>query len=400
MRVSSRAVAWGLTATTGGLVAASLALFVVVRSGGDGLVDLPFTTLLVGQTLTFASVGCVLARARPENSVSWLFVSVGLFVAMYLFAEHYQRLALVSRPDELPLGEFAAWVKSWMYVPALGIFVTLLPQLFPTGRPLSRRWHPAVGLTVAASVGMALAAALQPGRIDGSVYVNPVGVDSAAHRLLDEAASSTYLLAALIAFASLVARWRRADTIERLQLKWFALFASSLPLFVLLSAVIEIVGVDEPLASVLSFGMASIAFQALPIATAISILRFRLYDIDLVINRTLVYGSLTGLLVATYLLSVIVFRLALDPVTGDSDLAVAGSTLAAAALFRPLRARIQAVVDRRFYRSRYDAARTVQDFSGRLRDELDLESLTADLRRVAHDTMAPAHVSLWLRGAP
>lgn len=358
-----------------------------------------FFLLLLLQALTFSTVGLVLARARPDNAVSWLFAFVGVSVGVYMVAERYQYFALVVRPG-LPFGEFAAWLQSWTFVPALGVIVTLLPQLFPTGRPLSRRWYPALVLAAVGSLGLALADALKPGKLDQSSITNPYGIDPGTYATLEAVAPGLYVVAAMAGFVCLLVRWRRAQREERQQLKWFAYFAVFLPLFVLSNVVVEIFGLQdtpvETLPLVLAFG----AFLGLPIAVAVSILRYRLYDIDLVINRTLVYAILTTALAATYLGLVLAFRLVLDPLTGQSDLAVAASTLAVAALFRPLRGRVQSVVDRRFFRSRYDAARTLDDFGARLRHEVDLEQLGADLRAVVHDTVGPTHVSLWIRETP
>ncbi len=391
-----RRIAWCLWLTTLTLVLVSA----VLPSGppeGDTFIDRTgLLVLLVLQALTFATVGLVLVRARPDNSVSWLFSAVGLFVALQQVADSYQEYALVVRPEGPPLGELAAWLAMWLYVPALVIIITLLPQLFPTGRPVSRRWHAVLWLSGVTFIGMTLAAALQP-QLGESGRANPVGLRADRFELLDEVATSTYAVATVLAFLSLVFRWRRADAGERQQLKWFAYFASLLPLFVITNGVTEVLGVGEPLASTVIFTMAIATFLGLPLGTAIAILRHRLFDVDVVINRTLVYGVLTAMLIGSYLGLVLLFRLMLSPVTGSSDLAVAGSTLVVAALFRPLRARIQATVDRRFYRARYDATRTSEQFSARLREELDLAAIATDLRQVAQDTMQPAHVSLWLR---
>jgi hypothetical protein len=358
-----------------------------------------FFLLLLLQALTFATVGLVLARARPDNAVSWLFAFVGISVGLYLVAERYQYLALEVRPT-LPFGELAAWLQSWTFVPALGVIVTLLPQLFPTGRPLSRRWYPALALGMVGSLGLLLADALKPGKLNQSSIANPYGIDPQHYAALEVVAPSLYVVAALVGFVCLLVRWRRAQRDERQQLKWFAYFAVFLPLFVLSNVVVELFGLHDTPAAALPLLLAVGAFLGLPIAVAVSILRYRLYDIDLVINRTLVYAILTAVLVTTYLGSVLAFRVVLDPLTGESDLAVAASTLAVAALFRPLRGRVQSVVDRRFYRSRYDAARTLDDFSARLRHEVDLDSLGTDLRAVVHETVRPTHVSLWIRDVP
>ena len=219
-------------------------------------------------------------------------------------------------------------------------------------------------------------------------------------------------LSFVLAAASLVVRFRRSRGRERQQLKWFA-FAGLITTAGLAVAMLEVIfgGLERgdpessagPLQVIGAIGWFTALFGiviCIPVATGIAILRHRLYGIDVVIRRTLVYAALTGTLVASYLGGVLLLQLLLSPITEDNGLAIAGSTLAAAALFRPARARIQAIVDRRFYRRRYDAARTVEAFGARLRDEVELDAVTGDLRSVVSDTMQPAHVSLWLREAP
>ncbi len=356
--------------------------------------------LLTIQALGLATVGLVIGRAQPRHAIARLFAGSALFVAFYLAAERYQYFALVIHHGDLPLGTAAAWVQAWVYVPALAIVVNVLPQLFPDGHVVSPRWRFGLWLAGFAFVGICAIDALAPGIIGQSVVPNPFGVDPEVHKWISVAAFTCYLLSTVVAFVSMLVRWRRADRRERQQLKLFLYAASMLPVFVVASGLVNQLEVGGFWLNVASFLIATVAFLGLPVATAISILRHRLYDIDLVINRTLVYAVLTTLLVATYLVSVLVLGAALDPLTGSSDLAVAASTLAAAGLFRPLRTRVQAVVDRRFYRSRYDAARTLDSFTDRLRHEVDLVTLGHDLQLVVADTMQPEHVSLWLREVP
>lgn len=396
VRKPARLLVWAPWLMTLLFVAVHLAL-PSGSTGSDGSEERALTLLLTLQALTFATVGLVIGRALPRHSIAWLFASVGVLVGLYLAAGSYQHYALGVRSRELPLAELAAWSQTWLYVPALSIFIFVLPQVFPTGRPISRRWRPALWLAGAAGFAMVLSGALAPGPLSQSTIDNPFGIARERHERLDEVASTLFFLAAILGFVALVARWRRAGGPERQQLKWFAYFATLLPVFVVVNGVIEVSGLGEPLAGVVAITLAVPTFLGLPIATAVSVLRYRLYDIDVVINRTLVYGSLSAALVGSYLGMVLLFRLLLSPLTGESDLAVAGSTIAVAALFRPLRSRIQSTVDRRFYRERYDAVRTLDGFSARLRDELDLAAVAADLRGVAHETMQPAHVSLWLR---
>jgi hypothetical protein len=196
----------------------------------------------------------------------------------------------------------------------------------------------------------------------------------------------------------MVRRMRGAHGIERLQLKWIAFAASLFAVGFLLISITFFAGLSGPTIDPLRTAVLGVGFCTIPIAAGIAILRYRLYDIDVVINRTLVYGALTATLAAAYLGSVLLLQLLLRPLTADSNLAIAASTLAVAALFRPARARIQAAVDRRFFRRKYDAARTLEHFGTRLRDQVALDNLSAELRAVVAETMQPAHVSLWLKG--
>lgn len=288
---------------------------------------------------------------------------VGVLGSLPVFAGQYAGYALFGGGD-LPLARAAAWLTTWTYIVAVGA-VTHLLLVFPGGA--ITRWRRR--LVVVAGIVTVVTAVLQavaPGEMDGFPGVaNPLalaGLGDVVRPALT-AATAAYLAAFLVAVGSIFARLRRAEGVERQQLKWFALSAA---IFV-----------------------ASEVVNALPLG-----------HIDVVIKRTLVYGTLTVALVATYLGLVLALQPLLRPVSGDSDLAVAASTLTVAALFRPLRAQIKRGVDRRFYRERYDAVRTLEGFSTRLREELDLGTLGSDLRRVVRNTVQPAHVTLWLRDAP
>jgi hypothetical protein len=228
---------------------------------------------------------------------------------------------------------------------------------------------------------------------------NPVGI-AGSFDLMDAASGLGWMfmgLSVALAAAALVVRLRRSTGFERQQLKWIAFAAAITGVAVVADVLSFFASLEGDRISQLRVVLLGIGFSAFPVAAGTAILRYRLYDIDVVINRTLVYGALTATLAATYLGSVLLLQLLLNGVTGDSGLAVAGSTLAVAGLFRPARGRIQAAVDRRFFRRRYDAQRTLEAFSSRLRDEVDLRALSSELNAVVHETLQPAHLSLWLR---
>jgi len=388
-------LAWLAPALTLGLVAVMLPLTweTAEYDGAEIVFGLAF--------VAYAVVGALIASRHPRNPVGGLFVALGLLSALTetLFSYATQSAGPGPVPDTVAA---AAWVSAWAGEPGFVLLVLLL-LLFPDGRYVSRRWRGVGSVAVALLVSWTLAAALAPGPLrDVPGVDNPVGIDSLAGALevLTGAAPVAFFLLVPVAVASVVARYRSAGGEQRQQIKWLAMaggFAIATILGVALTGLFT--NTDAGIGDLLTALLVGVAVTAFPVAAGIAILRHRLYDIDVVISRALVYGSLTATLAGAYLGLVLLLQLALSPLAGDSDLAVAASTLAVTALFRPLRSRIQRLVDRRFYRSRYDATLTLQGFSARLRHELDLDALGTDLRAVVHDTMQPAHVSLWLREA-
>jgi hypothetical protein len=314
-----------------------------------------------------------------------------------LFAGQYATYALVVHPGSLPGGELVGLVSSWIWVPVIGLLIFLL-LLFPNGRLPTRRWRP-VAWTGAAVIAMgAINEALVPGTIDGlEPFRNPLGIEG-AKRILTLLATLSQVLAAallLIAAASLFVRLLRARGEERQQVKWLAYAAMVLAGAFFLGSISGAIG-----ASWVGFVLSMVGFLGVPIAAGIAILKYRLYEIDILINRTLVYGSLTVMLALVYFGGVTTTQAIFRTLTGQEEqpqIAVVASTLVIAALFNPLRRRIQALVDRRFYRRKYDARKTLEDFSARLREETDLEALNNELVGVVRETVQPAHTSLWLR---
>jgi hypothetical protein len=348
--------------------------------------------------IVFSTVGAVIAPRTPsDNPIGWLFCVVGLLFALTHFSAEYAIYTLLAAPGSLlPAGEAAAWLTSWLWVPQLGS-VLLVVLLFPDSRLPSRGWRWFAWLSVLLVLMGALLCALSPGPISVGLgpIRNPLSVESLpnVYKIVERVVNALMFVAVL----SLFMRLRRARDLERQQIKWFV-YAIGLTI----CGGILTYPVSEAIGSLWLKWIAFVPFivgaMAIPISMGIAILRYRLYAIDLVINRTLVYGLLTALLVAVYVGSVVSLQGALRALIGhETQLAVVASTLLIAALFNPLRRRIQTIIDRSFYRRKYDAAKTLEEFSTKLRDETDLEALRGDLEGVVRETMQPAHVSLWLR---
>ena len=339
----------------------------------------------------YAVVGALIVRGRPRNPVGWLFCLIGVGTMGGGMLSAYS-----DGTSAAPGSPAAAWFEVVWGVP-VDVLVMLAVMLFPRGHYLSRGWRRAGTAVLVANAIALVVVAFEPGPLSSNGRIrNPLGLDALAGLLHALSATAPVVVAVtlILPIAAAVARFRRSRGLERQQLKWLALAAAfSITTLAVLLALDSVVNLDTGTGQVVAGSLLGLVMAAPPAAAAVAILRHRLYDIDVVINRTLVYGALTVTLGATYLGLVLLVGLAV----GRSGLAVAVSTLAVAALFRPALRRIQAVVDQRFYRRRYDAQQTLEAFSVRLRDQIDLDALSAELRAVTQQTVQPAHVSLWLR---
>jgi hypothetical protein len=350
--------------------------------------------------LALVTVGALVASRRPANPSGWILYAAGLVFALGDLADGYALHGLLARPGSLPGAAIMAWVSEWSRgATVLGAFA-LVFLLFPDGRPLSPRWRPVVWLTAAVTPLLGLMA-FKPGPLpDYAGITNPLGIGGAGGQVLNILANVAFfaLLAALAASGlSLVLRFRRAKGDERQQLKWFASGGAAMILAFLVAPFIWFTPAlnNSPLWPILF----TLSLVALPVSLGIAILKYRLYDIDLIIRRTLVYSVLSALLAFVYLGSVVALQTIVRSLTGQSQpqFVIVVSTLAIAALFNPLRHRLQSLIDRAFYRRKYDAAQVLAAFLASARDEVELRPLLEHLVQAADETVKPEHVSVWLK---
>jgi hypothetical protein len=392
-RVATR-LAWSLCALSLVLTVLSV-LLLVLNYSHTGAQVYGYWPESIVIPIGFSIIGATIASRLPANPLGWLFCAAASVSAVAHLSGEYAIYALMAQPDTLPAGKALAWLTSWVWILFIGC-IALSLLLFPDGRLPGRRWAWLAWLTVLLTSVGAVWQAFSPGVIDSLGTIrNPLGQESLP-RANEPVQIMVFALLFVVVASSLTVRMRRARGIERQQIKWPAYTAVLAATgSVLTYNIAEPIG--APWLEWVSFVIVMAALVCFPISVGIAIVRYRLYDIDLIINRTLVYGSLTTTLVALYFGVIVVLQGIFVALTGQqSTLAVVASTLLIAALFTPMRRRIQGFIDRRFYRSKYDAAKTLEAFSARLRNETDLDALSDDLVGVVRETMQPTHVSLWL----
>ena len=398
--MSHRVAAWLAWIVGGAALALSVSALLLVELNG-GNVGSAYATVPVIWGISFSAVGVVIAFRRPENPIGWILLLGGFFHGLNAFSSEYSTYALLTSPGPWPGGALFSWLFTWTFAPGFATFpLTLL--LFPTGRLPSPRWRLLLWLIAAGFALIVVPQAVAAWPLRGPALLGDPS------RVLERLGGPTETLmytgvyiigiSMLASVVSLAFRFRRASGEERQQIKWL-LYAGALS-FVMTATVSPAAPFDLPgfLEVTIETVLLPLALPSIPIAVGIAILKYRLYDIDVLINRTLVYGALTLMLVVVYVGSVVIFQASFRTLTDqESQLAVVISTLALAALFNPLRRRIQSFIDRRFYRRKYDARKTLEAFSAKLRDETDLDRLGGELVEAVRETMHPAHVSLWMR---
>ena len=375
-------LAWAVCALSLALTALGFILMTLILR-----LDTPiyfFWLFLTVTAMGYSVIGAIIASRLPNQPIGWICCAIGFIAAVDHFAGEYAVYAVLARSEALPGSQAMLWLQSWLWMLFVGLLVFLL-LLFPTGRLPSSRWRPFAWVSVAMiSVAVIWSSIISPD-VRPDAPPSPVQL--------------SVMLLGLVAAASVVVGRRGARGVERQQIKWL-LYAGAIffvgPTFQI--SVSYVARVEGSWALWVGNFLGVVSGLGVPVAIGFAILRYRLYDIDRIINRTLVYGSLTATLIALYFGVIVVLQRLFVLLTGQqSTLAVVASTLLIAALFTPLRRRIQGFIDRRFYRSKYDARKTLEAFSAQLRDETDLDALSDDLLGVVRETMQPAHVSLWLR---
>ena len=386
-------LAWSLWAMTIALVIGGLVLGVANRPEAP-LYEYWFESTLIDPT--FATLGALIVSRRPGNVIGWIFCAAGLGGGIQFLFGQYATVALLAPDSGFAGGALAAWLSMVMQfsVVAAGLFLILL---FPTGTLLSPRWRVVAWIAGTSAAAALVSMSLRPGQNESLPFAqNPFGIEGAASTLgfIEVVGGWIFLLSFIAGIVSLILRFLRSRGEERLQMKWFV-YAATLGFgAILFGSVLAPSALDRQIGTLVW----TLAPLGLPISAGIAILKYHLYEIDIIINRTLVYGSLTATLIALYFGAIVVLQNVFVAFTGEqSTLAVVASTLLIAALSNPLRRSIQSFIDRRFYRSKYDARKTLDAFATRLREETDLEALNDELVGVVRETMQPAHVSLWLR---
>ncbi len=347
------------------------------------------------------TIGAIVAQRRPDNVNGWLFCAIGVLFGVQALLVEYVIASVLVVTGGLPWTDAFAWILVWIWVPAVGIALVFLPLVFPTGHLLSPRWRAVAIYGVVALGVFGTAIAFAPGPVDQARFIdNPLGAAGVDPRTYSDRVlgPSSLLLgfAIFLSIASVGLRFRRASGDLRQQIKWFALAALLAGVAFAAYVIATIGGASGLVVKILEIS-AIVGLTSLPTMAGLAILRYRLYDIDRIISRTIAYGAISAVLVAAYAIAILTLQGPLGAVTGGDTISVAISTLVVAGLFQPLRRRVQAIVDRRFDRARIDAERTVNAFAERLRDEVDIGTVSTDLDRTVRSALHPRNVGLWIR---